>query len=77
MRFTGFPEIQLNPGMKDIGDCRWTKPTHRAAIAHTHGADISVGVQWNRHPQGMSLHISPIPLVPGFNRVSRKAVKRI
>jgi hypothetical protein len=22
MRFTAFPEIQLNPGMRDIGDCQ-------------------------------------------------------
>ncbi len=32
MRFTGFPEIQLNPGLRDIGDCLRAKPTHRAGI---------------------------------------------
>ncbi len=73
MRFTAFPEIRLNPGMRDIGDCRWAKSTHRA--------HISVWVPRNTHPQ--SLDISPVPpkpsiaLVPGFNRVSRKAVKHI
>jgi hypothetical protein len=25
MRFTAFPEIQLNPGIRDIGDCRRAK----------------------------------------------------
>ncbi len=69
MRFTAFPEIKLSPGMKDIGDYRWAKPTHRAYI--------SVWVPRNTHPQRMSLDISPIPLVPGFNRISRKAVKCI
>ncbi len=29
------------------------------------------------HHQRISLHISPIPLVPQFNRISRKAVKHI
>jgi hypothetical protein len=31
-----FPEIQLNPGIRDIGDSRWAELTHRAAITHTH-----------------------------------------
>jgi hypothetical protein len=81
MRFPAFLEIQLNPGMKDVGDRRWAKPTHRAYI--------SMWVPRNTHPQLVSLDISPetldppelsgppIPLVPGFNRVSRKAIKRI
>jgi hypothetical protein len=56
MRFTAIPKIQLNQGMRDIGDYRWAKSTH---------------------PQRMPVDISPIPLVPGFNRVSRVAVKRI
>jgi hypothetical protein len=64
MRFTAFPEIQLNPDMRDIGDCRWVKPTHGATITHP-------------HPQGIYFGVGPIPLLPRFNRVSRKAVQRI
>jgi hypothetical protein len=64
MRFTAFLEIQLNPGIRDIGDCRRTKPTRYAAITHTHRAYISVRVPRNTHPQHMSLDISPISLVP-------------
>jgi hypothetical protein len=26
--FYGFPEIQLNSGMRDIGDYWWAKPIH-------------------------------------------------
>ncbi len=77
MRFTAFPEIQLNPCMRDIGHCRWAKPIHHAAITHTYRAYISVWVPENTYSQRMSLDISPIPLVPGFNQVSRRAVKRI
>ncbi len=71
MCFTAFPEIQLNPGMRDI---QWAKSTLRAAITHKQRAYISVWVIRNTHPPRMSLDRS---LVPGFNRVSRKAVKRI
>ncbi len=28
MRFTAIPKIQLNQGMRDIGDYRWAKSTH-------------------------------------------------
>ncbi len=28
MRFKAFPEIQLNSGMRDIGDYWWAKSTH-------------------------------------------------
>ncbi len=51
MRFMTFLEIQLSPGMKDIRDCRWAKPTHRAATTYP-------------HPQRTSLDISPEPLDP-------------
>jgi hypothetical protein len=80
MRFTAFPEIQLN---LDMGDCRWAKLTHRAAITRIHRAYIFVWVPRNTHPQRMSLEISPVPpeppkpLMPWLNRVSRKALKRI
>jgi len=57
-RFTAFSEIQLNPGMKDIEDYWWAKPTHRAYI--------SVWIPQNTHPQRMSLDISPKPLVLGL-----------
>jgi hypothetical protein len=45
VRFTAFPEIELNPGLKDIedirairdiGDCQWGKLTHCVAITHPH-----------------------------------------
>jgi hypothetical protein len=32
MRFTAYPEIQLNRGMRDVGDYRWAKPTHLDGI---------------------------------------------
>jgi hypothetical protein len=62
MRFMAFTEIQLNPCMRDIGDCQWAKPTHRATITHTdtHRAYISVWVPRKTHPQRMSLDISTI-----------------
>jgi len=80
MRFTAFPETQLNLDMGDSGDCRWAKLTYRAAITHTQRAYIFVWVPRNTHPQRMSLEISPVPpkpLVRWLNRVSRKALKRI
>jgi hypothetical protein len=58
MRFTAFSEIQLNPDMRDIGNCRWAKPIRRATIT----------------PIGHISPVTPIPLVSEFNRVSRKAV---
>jgi len=75
MRFMASLETRLNPGMIDIGDifvyplfpewatlsCRWAKPTAVHAI----------------RPHYTHLRIENIPLVPGFNRVFRKAVKRI
>jgi hypothetical protein len=67
--FTAFLEIQLNPGMRDIGDSQWAKLTHRAAITHTHAQRMS--------PIPLDPSEPPIPLVLGFNRVFRKAVKRI
>ncbi len=36
IRFTSFPEIQLNPDIEDIGDCRWPKPIHRGIITHAY-----------------------------------------
>jgi hypothetical protein len=84
MRFMIFAEIQLNLSMRDIEDCLRAKPTCRAAIIHTHTGHISrVSMPWSTHSQRMSLDISLVPpkssvsLRPGFNRVSRKAVKRI
>jgi hypothetical protein len=35
MRFTAFPEIELNSGMRDIGDCWWAEPTYRVTITHS------------------------------------------
>ncbi len=49
MRFTAFPEIQLNPDMRDkeiVGG--------RSHLSHRHYT----------HPQGIYLDISPIPPVP-------------
>ncbi len=74
MRFTAFAEIQLNPSMRDIGDgVAEAQPFH----THTHRVYTSVWVPRNTHPQRMSLDIPPIPFMSGFNRFSRKAVKRI
>jgi len=42
MRFTAFPEIQLNAGMRDIGDCRWAKATYCTAVTPTHPQGIYV-----------------------------------
>jgi hypothetical protein len=52
--------------MTDIGDRRWAQPIY-----------LGVGATEHTHPQRMSLDISPIPLLPLLNRISRKAVKRI
>jgi hypothetical protein len=41
MRYTTFPEIQLKPVIRDTGDCRWAKPTHRSFITHTLTEHIS------------------------------------
>jgi hypothetical protein len=68
MRFTAFPEVQLNPGMRDIGDRQWTKPIHRAIITHSKHMSLDISP---------ITPVAPIPLVPGLNRVSKKAVKRI
>ncbi len=54
IRFTAFQEIQLNPGMRDIGDYRWAKRTHRAIIIHTQG--IYLGVDATEHAP--STHVS-------------------
>jgi len=65
MRFTAFPEIQLNPGMRDIGDCWWAKT---APIApYTHRVYISVWVPQKTYSQRMSLDISPIPTKPSIS----------
>jgi hypothetical protein len=76
MCFIAFSEIQLKPGMRDIGDCRWAKPTHRVAITHTqaHRAYISEWVPRNTHPHSMSLDISPIIPVPPEPSISLNLV---
>ncbi len=47
MHFTAFPETELNPGIRDLGDCRWAKPTFASPL-HTHREYISAWVPWNR-----------------------------
>jgi hypothetical protein len=42
MDFTAFSEVQLNPGIRDIGASWWAKPIHRAAIAHPHPSLIKI-----------------------------------
>jgi hypothetical protein len=44
---------------------------------YTHRAYISLWVLQNTHPQHMSLDISPISLITGFNSISGRVVKRI
>jgi len=75
IRFTAFLEIRLNPGIRDISlctlfrelatlICRWVKPTAVHPREHRHSVP----------PEPSDL---PLSLVPGFNQVSRKALKRI
>jgi hypothetical protein len=75
MCFTAFPEIQLNPCMRDIRDCRWAKLTHRASI--THRAYILVWVARNTHPEHLEPLKPSIPRVPGFNRINKNGIYQI
>jgi hypothetical protein len=58
VRFPAFPGAQLNPGMRDIGDCRWVKPTHRAAITPTQGINLDVGATEHTLSKHVSRYIS-------------------
>jgi hypothetical protein len=68
IRFTAFPEIQLNPGIKDIGDCRWAKPIHRANIIHTYPQGIYRGVGATEHTLDacLSIYLSTRPNYPNL-----------
>ncbi len=57
MRFTAFLEIQLNPGMRDIGDYRSAKPTHCIAITHAQGIYLGVGATEHTHTLNACLSI--------------------
>jgi hypothetical protein len=58
--FTAFPEIQSNLDIGVTGDCRWAKPTHRAAITHTHPQRMSLNIS----PRSRTTRITPIHPVP-------------
>ncbi len=47
MRFTTFQEIQLKPGMRDIGDCRWAKSAPIATPLHAKGIYLGVSATEN------------------------------
>jgi len=64
MRFTAFLEIRLNPGIRDISLYPLFAEPATLTREHRHSAP----------PEPPDL---PLSLMPGFNRVSRKAVKCI
>jgi hypothetical protein len=85
--FYGFPENPINPGMRDIGDCRLAKPTYRATITNTPTGHISWCDYHGTHTLNACLSIyllhlpNPKPLgppeLPLPLKYTSRAVKRI